>query len=825
MPAPEPNVKFVLLGNDAKDIVGYTETTAGTGEVGRAEFAGGVHLLKYFIQDLMKLEPTQPEPFAGEPHSYIELFKGKRKGHEAETFRVRRQLHVPQNPPGRKQMVVNEGGKKPEFSVVSLEARVSAERVSATRAELETYIKKCPGVLIWKSGYKTVLDQKTALLEREHRAVIILDADDLRRNGARISRHLSWSKTAEDFASYTATECFFTELVSKKNPSLHLIVRFGCDGAIDYKYDETTEEAALNLYCINPEFAEGDYVAAHSGPMIGAATAFTAGLAVQLATDSTLSRDLELSMGDAIKNGLKKACQLVSAGFIPISSGGILSFSYPKISGDDIPSQFKPLKPLLVPSSASADSSFLTSQCPDEETLFKLARTITESGTEKGLTEVPVARYGKLCTADRQEMESFRAISNLVEEYMNGTPSKPLSIGAFGRPGSGKSFGVKEVIAEVAKRQGKEVEELEFNLSQFLEYDDLLAAFHTVRDQSFSKKMPLVLFDEFDSFFQGKPLGWLQYFLAPMQDGKFLERGMHRPLGPAIFVFIGGTSPTFENFRETLHTPEAVAAKKPDFVSRLRGFVNIWGPDKIDEHDKTYPVRRAIILNFQLSRLLSRNDEKLNVNENVLRALLRVSSFRHGNRSLESILHMSRIANRDQFELAALPLDHQLDLHVDATEFGEWLLNCWAENEHVRKTIAQVLKKEYVSLSHRNGCLGDSYSRFPSLSWQQDGESLRLYELEAEELAQLVAKEILLIENDGRAKKLKKAQDEILPEAEYTVRSGRIAEAIHARLQLIRAKRVPPAVPIPPWSQVKKDSIYYDLAKSTLSILRVKRST
>ncbi|KAE8423737.1 hypothetical protein BDV36DRAFT_289835, partial [Aspergillus pseudocaelatus] len=523
---------------------------------------------------------------------------------------------------------------------------------------------------------KEVLEKITPLA-----AVIIIDADILRMNGANISRHLSWAKTAEDLVRYATSDTIFTE-ISGLDPSPDVIVRFDCDGVIHIKTTKvdsrSTPSTTFQLYCSNPELAEGDHVGHNSGSMPGATAAFTAGLAAQLIKGSDLN--------PAIKNGLKRACHLVSEGFSreptdrePTDDQN-MSFTYPDISKDDPKcaqeAQLNPIGPLRIPSNLPTDWNFLNQK--NKEELNKIAEDIVNIGIDAGLKEFPVAKYGPLCTADRQEMESFRAISNLLEEYMHGAPKKPLSIGAFGKPGSGKSFGLKAVINEVARRQGKEVQELEFNLSQLLQYNDLLTAFHTIRDQSFSGKVPVVLFDEFDSAFQGKPLGWLQYFLAPMQDGTFFENGCHRPLGSAIFVFIGGTSPTFEKFRESLHTPEAVAAKKPDFVSRLRGFVNIWGPEKINRSDKTYSIRRAIILRYQLNlRMLPKHSGAgvERVHQNVLRALLRVPSFRHGNRSLESILHMSRIAGREYFGPAALPIDHQLDLHVDATKFVKLLKN------------------------------------------------------------------------------------------------------------------------------------------------------
>jgi hypothetical protein len=47
-----------------------------------------------------------------------------------------------------------------------------------------------------------------------------------------------------------------------------------------------------------------------------------------------------------------------------------------------------------------------------------------------------------------------------------------------------------------------------------------------------------------------KPLGWLRYFLAPIQDGTFQEGQITHPLGRAIFVFARGTSITMEAFSQ-----------------------------------------------------------------------------------------------------------------------------------------------------------------------------------------------------------------------------------------------------------------------------------
>ncbi len=66
------------------------------------------------------------------------------------------------------------------------------------------------------------------------------------------------------------------------------------------------------------------------------------------------------------------------------------------------------------------------------------------------MQDVPWGQFGNLLTVDRQEIESYRSIRNLVAEYAgNKQVARPLSIAVFGTPGSGKSFGVTE-MAKVA---------------------------------------------------------------------------------------------------------------------------------------------------------------------------------------------------------------------------------------------------------------------------------------------------------------------------------------------------------------------------------------
>ncbi|KAI9930159.1 hypothetical protein AWENTII_003365 [Aspergillus wentii] len=160
---------------------------------------------------------------------------------------------------------------------------------------------------------------------------------------------------------------------------------------------------------------------------------------------------------------------------------------------------------------------------------------------------------------------------------------------------------------------------LRYTLPSKFDSEKLTSVFHTIRDETLSKRLPIVFFEDIDTAIETKVqtedgetinitnLGWLRYFLAPMQDARFLDDGRQRPLGGGIFVFIQKNSPSpplerekFELFPK-LHADEDVApsfshhfklAKGPDFVSRLRGYIDK-PQDKDQEPDVKY-VKRVI---------------------------------------------------------------------------------------------------------------------------------------------------------------------------------------------------------------------------------------
>jgi hypothetical protein len=59
----------------------------------------------------------------------------------------------------------------------------------------------------------------------------------------------------------------------------------------------------------------------------------------------------------------------------------------------------------------------------------------------------------------------------------------------------------------------------------------------------------------------------------------------------------------------------------------------------------------------------------LDIDHGVLRALIETREYKHGIRSMESIVAMSLLSGKRSFERSSLPSEAQLDLHVDGQEF------------------------------------------------------------------------------------------------------------------------------------------------------------
>lgn len=590
------------------------------------------------------------------------------------------------------------------------------DKPKARQAWANAIQKKSQPVIIHKMSRPLGQGALWDFLRENHwrRHVLIVNASDIRQtDGVQISRALSWERTAKDFVFQMGRSAELQKLRHCRC----LIVLFDTDGAIIH----FGGEADADTIVYDPRALEGGYAATIEGTMNGLTTVFTASVVAQfVASDCVLeqlaggndpakqkpvSSQASEAIVCAVRRALHHTRQMVKRGFAykALASG---SASPPgRGTRTEAGIEYRCDKEFWLGPEKDEFSSCTIDRPRDLREADPKCWTILDHKTANArllaaeevvcegfkrasrMKGTPLGEFGALQTVDRMEIESFAAIRELIREYRaNEKPERPLCLAVFGPPGSGKSFSVNQVAMNVGV---KETEMLKFNVSQFRGYDDLVAALHLVRNIALKGNLPFVFFDEFDTPLGAERLGWLKYFLAPMQDGEFRDHGADHPIGKAVFVFAGGTRSCFDNFMRNAaeangddRQPESPAesaeqfrqAKGPDFVSRLQGHIDIMGPNRADGCDHAFLIRRAMLLRsmlkiHSLGRKLFDGQDRLQIDPGVLRALLCVSEYRHGSRSMTAIFDMCSFAGQQRFTLSTLPSKQLLNAHVDGEEF------------------------------------------------------------------------------------------------------------------------------------------------------------
>lgn len=540
------------------------------------------------------------------------------------------------------------------------------------------------GTVLWSSE-KQLPDENAFSLIKE-RCFLMLSADLLRSNGALISKQVSWERTATDALWQLKNNPKFTYLLGAPE----ILITFSLDGAI---YIEQSEGGISAKLVLAHGGFEGETKDNHPNEMPDVWAIMTAMAAKELSHKISEIADYEFNAANVLNAGI----DILKSGYVirSLEEGDYGSWLLNDNTANDLSFNIE-----ASSTEQHADPGFwCIVDGFKNSNIYSIARGYVLEGA-KVIDGIPRFSCGALTTVDRREIEAFQNIRNLIVNYeaAKNVP-RPLSIAVFGAPGSGKSFGVTQIAKSVLPN----VEKLEFNVSQMTSQEDLAAAFHQVRDVVLSGKLPLVFFDEFDSDREGRKLGWLKSFLMPMQDGKFKDQSGEHPIGKCVMVFAGGTSPTFDDFCSPMldetKLEEFKNIKGPDFVSRLRGTINILGPNPANSNDpslsrdKNYILRRALLLRSLLERKLKVKSGAMPISSDVLDAMLLTPKFKHGARSMEAILDMSTIDGA--WEPASLPFYTQLSLHVDADAFLRLVLKDTVLNAYT-EPLAKIIHDDYV---------------------------------------------------------------------------------------------------------------------------------
>ena len=546
------------------------------------------------------------------------------------------------------------------------------------------------------------------------RLVTVVSISNMRRENVRISAGISWERTATDL---------MREL--KTNPALeglrrarHVVVELYSEGCL---WMERVADGNWEFRLVfDPAHMEQEWPESQQikGDAYGYTSCLTAALAGQLASGSP-------DMENAIRAGLASMRKLRQLGhgqtgaarpgmpyetlaeviLNPASAGW--RFASVTVPADVHIQAAKGACWRILAGNTTADKNAA-------EPLFGVAKRIALFG-QAAFADIPFARFGKLMTADRDEIEALRNIRRLIRDYQKTSASRPLSLAVFGPPGAGKSFGINEIAAELLGAGGVV---LEFNLSQFPDPGDLIGAFHQIRDKVLEGKTPIVFWDEFDS----GEYKWLQYFLAPMQDGKFQEGQITHSVGKSVFVFAGATSCSAGNFGPSREDLEAyrrfVLFKGPDFVSRVHGTLNVLGPNRRqlfvsrkrggrkpvwawqdDAADRCFPIRRALLLRA----LLKAGDKRLVIDRGLLAALLETGAYTHGARSFEKIASHLAPDKTGMIRRSSLPPDEILKMNLkDPGEF-ERILTRQQDFQRLAETLAPAIHDTYRQLARDEG--------------------------------------------------------------------------------------------------------------------------
>jgi hypothetical protein len=603
-------------------------------------------------------------------------------------------------------------------------------------------------IVIYKTSYPIYTGKlfQTLVANAGENLFTVVTLENLRRIDIKVSQNISWEQTALDLVFEVTHNKQLKPLLQSAN----LIVTIGTAGAIHIIKGDS-EKAEFHLI-FDPENMEEEWEnkgkngdkTKYNGSAVGLGSSFLAGfvtgyyLSSKKYFNENPGNDSFLPVwSNFIITGLNFMRNTLSKGLISgFDSDNSFDYNVLTVQSMEksLPHRFIRTfipSPYWVTGSSYLKSNYWTileNNFDEKKPGFKkisgrqfysLARNLAYRGVDS-IKYAPIIKFGKLVTFDRNEIEGFRNIKKQIlqfHNYDNGT--RPLNIAVFGSPGSGKSFAVKELAKSIFESNKELINFQVYNLSQFKDAAELAGAFHTIRDAVLDGKLPFVFWDEFDT----NNLQWLQYMLAPMQDGKFQDGKDTHPIGKAIFVFAGGTFYSMQHFKSQEKDKIFIRKKGPDFLSRINCYIDILGPnqrslfnpetcqfDKDDELDICFPIRRALFLR---SNLGYKEKDLLKMDWGLLSALLEVKHFKNGSRSLERLLNPLKNSRTGMIFRSDLPSDEIIEMNVDFASFIEMMYKHERDEEILFERIAEQIHTVWAMKNIKESIYNVVYKELP----------------------------------------------------------------------------------------------------------------
>lgn len=274
--------------------------------------------------------------------------------------------------------------------------------------------------------------------------ILILNAEDLRKLGANISRSLSWEKTALEFLWEMNTNTALAEIKNLPN----VIVRFGLEGAIHYNGKDRNISSKLYF---DPSSVEGGFWDSKKfGVMKGISAVFVSSLTSKLISNFDDGEISDKGIKEGIEFGLLKSREFMRKGHgneFMRKGYGNKEKNNEKLDPEFFSQISKNLFKLEKEDDQEGNDHIECVELPHAECytepdpIFWSILKEKTKGINQDLVEFavkiviegssvlkcyPAGYFGKLTTVDRAEIESYRSIMNIMEGYINSEKHQGL---------------------------------------------------------------------------------------------------------------------------------------------------------------------------------------------------------------------------------------------------------------------------------------------------------------------------------------------------------------------------------------------------------------